>query len=895
MPRGSIRQKSFAGGELAPVFWGRDDVAKYSSGLRRMYNAFPIAAGAAMNRPGTRLATSRAGKDHSQAVWLVPFIYSELANQAYALEFGHLYVRFVVNGAYVAPDPAQYAAWAGATTYALGDWVTYAGVAYRSLQAANLNHQPDVSPTWWEASTVYELVSPYTAADLSRIQYAQQGDVISLTRPGYAPRELKRFAHSKWEFSTVSFDVPQSTNFWWIYDMCADPLQAADATHFARPWRWLLTTLERDARGFIFETAPKEVTHYHGGGIPPAKEVLPFERVVYPDKPVRISRYNNGGAIVIPDATAQIVAYLLYRGQGAKNFGFINESPGPESKEPWIYDDGQAPDYARGPPMARNPFKVYGLSGQVEVLLRTEEPACVAFFENRRAFASLGVGATPYRPSTLLLSRTDFYANFDEHTVTTDDDAVEITLASRLREEIRWLLGAHRLLVGTSSGVWAVGGAAGSPLSPISFDAKLQSEDGSSWLLPLVAGDEILYAEARGDSVRALAWDEQRQKFLAQPLSFFSEHLFFGYEIVHWAYQRKPYSIAWAVRSDGKLLSLTYLRALEAWGWAQHELADGGVAESICAIPEGDEDAVYLVVKRIIGGATKRYIERLTSRQISDARLGVFLDSSLSYDGRNAGATTITVTEIAAGGYDVAASVAVASSVAAFVAGDVGNDVILNPDGLETLDVDGVTVLDPGTICRLRITGFTDASHVTAEVITPAVPAVYRTTATTRWGLAKDEFSGLAHLEGKTVVALADGNVVSADAAGAPLVVAAGVITIPEPAAVVHVGLAYVSELELLDLGGSADSRGREKIVSRVFVELEKSRGLQVGQDFETLSLWDQREVQDGYGTVPLLTGRAEVLVAGEWTKHGRAAVRQADPLPCTVVAVTRDVEWGGS
>ena len=44
-----------------------------------------------------------------------------------------------------------------------------------------------------------------------------------------------------------------------------------------------------------------------------------------------------------------------------------------------------------------------------------------------------------------------------------------------------------------------------------------------------------------------------------------------------------------------------------------------------------------------------------------------------------------------------------------------------------------------------------------------------------------------------------------------------------------------------------------------------------------------------------LLTGLAEIPVSGEWTKHGRCAVRQADPYPCTVAAVTREVEVGGS
>src|SRR5207247_11368715 len=39
--------------------------------------------------------------------------------------------------------------WSSATTYALGDVVFYSGSAYISLQNANLNHQPNTSPTFW--------------------------------------------------------------------------------------------------------------------------------------------------------------------------------------------------------------------------------------------------------------------------------------------------------------------------------------------------------------------------------------------------------------------------------------------------------------------------------------------------------------------------------------------------------------------------------------------------------------------------------------------------------------------------------------------------------------------------------------------------------------------------
>jgi len=42
-----------------------------------------------------------------------------------------------------------YATWSGATTYVLADRKVYGLYIYESLQAGNLNHQPDTSPTWW--------------------------------------------------------------------------------------------------------------------------------------------------------------------------------------------------------------------------------------------------------------------------------------------------------------------------------------------------------------------------------------------------------------------------------------------------------------------------------------------------------------------------------------------------------------------------------------------------------------------------------------------------------------------------------------------------------------------------------------------------------------------------
>ena len=47
------------------------------------------------------------------------------------------------------PPVSFQGAWSSPTTFAVGDAVSFAGSSFISLQSANVNHQPDVSPTFW--------------------------------------------------------------------------------------------------------------------------------------------------------------------------------------------------------------------------------------------------------------------------------------------------------------------------------------------------------------------------------------------------------------------------------------------------------------------------------------------------------------------------------------------------------------------------------------------------------------------------------------------------------------------------------------------------------------------------------------------------------------------------
>lgn len=172
--------------------------------------------------------------------------------------------------------------------------------------------------------------------------------------------------------------------------------------------------------------------------------------------------------------------------------------------------------------------------------------------------------------------------------------------------------------------------------------------------------------------------------------------------------------------------------------------------------------------------------------------------------------------------------------------------------------------------------------------------AVMRTIVPTEEGTIS--ITGLDHLEGKDVWALAR-RITSSGAEGwnvsGPHRVTGGQIEVPLRSGLhqVWVGLGFQVELELLDVG---EARTRAKRVTRVTWEVNESRGFWTGASWERLVEWRQREVQDGWGPIPVASGSIEVSVTGAWDRHGRACLRQVDPLPLTVLAVTREVEFGG-
>ncbi len=162
-------QKSFTGGELSPALYSRNDLSKYSVGLKCLKNGFVRAEGCVSNRAGLELVCEV--KDSSNIVRLIPFSFN--TEQTYIIELGNKYARFIKDGAQILS----------------------------------------------EKNTPVEITTPYNQEDLFNIKYAQNADVLTLCNKNYSPYELSRLSHTDWELKNISFqpmiEAPKNLNAKW--------------------------------------------------------------------------------------------------------------------------------------------------------------------------------------------------------------------------------------------------------------------------------------------------------------------------------------------------------------------------------------------------------------------------------------------------------------------------------------------------------------------------------------------------------------------------------------------------------------------------------------------------------------------------------------------------------
>lgn len=244
-------------------------------------------------------------------------------------------------------------------------------------------------------------------------------------------------------------------------------------------------------------------------------------------------------------------------------------------------------------------------------------------------------------PQQFNISKPGAYYNFDFSTPLEPDDAFQGTLVSGQLNTIQSMISQPQgLIVLSDKQAWLLnGGSAGSAISATDTVANSQAYNGASFPPPIVANDNILYVQAKNSIVRDLQFNFYTQVYTGADISVLSSHLFYGFNILEWAWAEEPFKLVWAVRNDGALLSLTFLKEQELIAWAHSDT--NGLFKSIASVTEqvtiGLVDAVYVVVQRTINGNTVQYIERLAELYYPSGSTDSWqVDAGLQYNGVSA-------------------------------------------------------------------------------------------------------------------------------------------------------------------------------------------------------------------------------------------------------------------
>jgi hypothetical protein len=908
-------------------------MSKYRAGAALLENYFVDYRGGASTKPGSRYILQCYKS--ATPVRLIPFQASFAVG--YILEFGDQYIRFFFDGApileaaktitaAVVGNPTVFTS--NAHGYSNNDWV-FAGNRYYIVQNVTPNtfsltdlfgnaitNNPFALPT--ASQRVYTIPSPYAAADLALVKFAQNVNQLILCHPNYPPQVLTLISATNWTIQPINFGTTAATPTG-VNATALGDITGAGSQFF---WNYVVTSIDANGQ----ESSPSVPT-----------QVFALDL-----------RTTSGSVTVAWNAAAGAVGYNIYKANPSKQpippgstYGFIGQVTSAATSFP---DPNIAPDFSQTPPVAKNPFAGAGvdhvnvtnpgvyttvpgvsftgaastIAGSAAAILQVQGTPTVGAggagyavndvvsFTNGVSLivntvsggavtswkpvsttgsspGSVTTGATPANPvvqlstsgggtgvtanlvwgvglvnvlspgagyvavpnvtftsgaaaatavlssasngypsvpgffqqrlvlaaplgapQTFYMSQPGAYFNFDISVVSQATDAITGTLVSGQLNTIKSMIPqTSGLLMFTDRNSWLInGGSNGSAISPSAVVANAQSFNGISDVPPIVANFDVLYVQAKGSIVRDSAFNIYANVFTGTDISAISSHLFYGYTVNEWAWAEEPFKIAYAVRSDGTMLTLTFLKEQEFVGWA-HSNTPGGAYKSVATVVEntdtaGEIDAIYTVVQRTIQGHSVKYIERMVERTF--------------------------------------------------------------PNGVE------------------------DAWCVDCGIGYSGAPAT--------------DFSGAEFLGGQVVTGLADGVVIP------PFVMpASGSFTLAAPASKVTVGLGYTCKLQTLPIEmGDPTVQGKLKKINAMTVKVSEALGLYAGAFFSTLQPIKDLIIGEVSGMLTgqpsqvvtdLVTGDAYIQMDPTYTIPGQICIQQSLPLPATVLGVVPEITVG--
>ncbi len=454
-------------------------------------------------------------KDSTAITRLISFEFN--ITQAYVLEFGNNYIRFLKDNGQITEAAKTITAITAANPavvtstshgFSNGNDVWIAGVvgmtrlngrrftvASSTTNTFELTGEDSTSYDAYSsggtASKTYEIATTYTSAELSELQFTQSADVMYIVHPNHPPAKLSRTAHTTWTLDDVDFQV--------------GPFLDTNTT---------ATTLTTSATtvGTGRTLTASAITGINSGTGFQTTDVG------------RLVKLGDGWGEITARTSTTVVTWTITvaaTGSGAAVW----------SLGAWSATTGY--------------------------------PRTVSFFEQRLVFG----GSSSY-PQTIWASESGLYEEFDVGDGSAAD-AFIYTIAANKVNVIRWLAPSRDLIVGTVGGEFKVGRPAGEPLKPDNVNIAQQTTYGGYTTQPIQIGSEVLFVQRQQRKVRSFAYRFEDDAYQAPDMTLLAEHIT-DTGIVDVDYAQEPDSIYWAARTDGTLLGMTYHREEDVVAWHRH-------------------------------------------------------------------------------------------------------------------------------------------------------------------------------------------------------------------------------------------------------------------------------------------------------------------------------------
>jgi hypothetical protein len=957
----SLKQVSFSAGLIAPQLLGRSDQQKFTAGLRTCTNAMITRFGGVQNRPGTQYTDDLTLISGGNPSRLISFVFNYANAYQLVFSTGNIRVyknNVQVTKAYSAMSAWSNATAylvGNIVSYSGGAWICVTANTNQAPSGMSSYWEAMVEQG---SSGNYYVDIPVSGAtvnlleeSLQTLQAVQLNDIMTVTSQLFYPFQLTRFDDADWTVTpftvTASIAAPTGvalaigvaptggpaaptglaasggtggggtgyyvTAFEFLEGVVSNLATVTGAPTSGSPVSLSWTAPGGTIQGYIvyrgdmtgahagiIAVLPNTATSYSDTGADPSAFVVhpapvgnipgttTFTYVV-----TAVSAANGAESLASSQVTGvgntptpqnpNVISWSPVTGASIYNvYSIVNGIPGLVGATTllYFYDINIQPDTSQQPPVNIPLFST-----------SNDWPAVCAYFQERLLFAN-----TINQPQTVWGSRVGTYTDFAVSTPVEDSDAFQFVVANTQSQPINALVDLGKLIIHTASAEFICTGNQLSALTPTAINPVIQGYSGAQLLRPVVIGNTDIFIQARGNQIRDLRFEIQSYQYTGKDLTVFASNLFIGQSIIDMAWQNIHDSIVWVVTASGLLYGLTYVREHDIWAWHQHTFTNGFV-EAVCVVPNGQQDVVSVIIRRVINGQTVRYLERLANRDLLDTVLytdAIFVDSALQYDGRNTTGTTVTTSTSAT--WTPEDTITLTATASVFTSGMDGSTAVV------LQQIDAVSGLVTAQI-SFKITGYTSGTVVTGTPEGP-VPAWAQGVALTTWGIAQTVFSNLGKLQGQNISLLGDGNVLANPLNPALPVVtvsSGGGFTTPTPVLVLTAGLPIQMDVQTMPLENAQGETISDKRVTvhECYPIFYTSRGGQYGQDQYHLRTWKQPLTQYpnpvvlGLPVAPWTGASLAIPIQGAPQLTGQLWVRQTDPVPWGMSAVVLQADVG--